>query len=104
MFATVEVVLPESRPVLMIPLTAVNFATFGDSVFILEKGDNDELKARQQFVQLGERRGDFVEIKKGLQQDQTLANDGTFKLRNGATVTIQESGTEPNMTPKPDNA
>ncbi len=104
MFATVEVVLPESNSVLMIPLTAVNFATFGDSVFIIEKGDNDEQVARQQFVQLGERRGDFVEILKGLEEGQTLANDGTFKLRNGATVTIQESGTEPNLTPKPDNA
>lgn len=104
MFATVEVVLPEPRPVLMIPLTAVNFATFGDSVFLIEESENDELVARQQFVQLGERRGDYVEIKKGLQQGQTLANDGTFKLRNGAMVIIQESGTEPNLTPKPDNA
>jgi membrane fusion protein (multidrug efflux system) len=104
MFATVEVVLPSSRPVLMAPLTAVNFATYGDSVFILEEGENDQLVARQQFVQLGERRGDYVEIKKGLEAGQTLANDGVFKLRNGAAVVVQDKGTQADLTPKPDNA
>jgi len=67
MFANVEVVLPVERELLMIPLTAVSFATFGDSVFILEENDESQLIARQQFVQLGERRGDFVEVRKGLE-------------------------------------
>ena len=104
MFATVEVVLPETKPVLMVPLTAVNFATYGDSVFVIETNDDDQLVARQQFVQLGERRGDFVEINKGLEEGQTLANDGVFKLRNGATVNINDGGSDPSLTPKPDNA
>lgn len=104
MFAAVEVVLPETKPVLMIPLTAVNFATYGDSVFVIETNDDDQLVARQQFVQLGERRGDFVAINKGLEEGQTLANDGVFKLRNGATVNINDGGSEPSLTPQPDNA
>lgn len=104
MYANVEVVLPESRNVLIIPLTSVNFATFGDSVFVLEKNDDDQLAARQQFVQLGARRGDFVEVTKGLEQGQTIANDGVFKLRNGASVKINEGGSEPSLTPQPDNA
>ena len=104
MFANVEVILPEKKSLLMIPLTAVNFATYGDSVFILENNENDELSARQQFVQLGERRGDFVEVTKGLEEGQSIANDGVFKLRNGATVTIKEGGSEPSLTPQPDNA
>ncbi len=36
MFASVQVVLPTIKDVLMIPLTAVNFASFGDSVFVIE--------------------------------------------------------------------
>lgn len=104
MFANVEVVLPVTKEVLMIPLSAVSFATYGDSVFILENNENDQLSARQQFVQLGERRGDFVEVTKGLEEGQTVANDGVFKLRNGATVSIKEDGSEPSLTPQPDNA
>lgn len=104
MFAYVDVVLPDTKPVLMIPLTAVSFASFGDSVFVLENNKNDQLSARQQFVQLGERRGDFVEVTEGLEEGQLLANDGVFKLRNGATVKVNEGGSEPSLTPRPDNA
>lgn len=115
MFARVEVVLPQTKPVLMVPLTAVAFATFGDSVFVLEESDGanvdrggapaGQLAARQQFVQLGERRGDFVEVLKGLEAGQQLAGDGVFKLRNGAGVTINDDGRQdPSLAPTPDNA
>jgi membrane fusion protein (multidrug efflux system) len=104
MYAKVEVVLPETRDILMIPLTAVSFATYGDSVFVLENNEDDQLSARQQFVQLGERRGDFVEVTKGLEQGESIALDGAFKLRNGAPVKINEGGSEPSLTPQPDNA
>ncbi len=104
MFANVEVVLPIERKLLMIPLTAVSFATYGDSVFILEENDQSQLIARQQFVQLGERRGDFVEVTKGLEASQTIANDGVFKLRTGAPVVINDGGTEAEIAPQPDNA
>ena len=115
MFANVEVVLPERKPVLMVPLTAVSFATFGDSVFVLEESDGanverggapaGQLAARQQFVRLGERRGDFVEVVKGLEPGQEIAGDGVFKLRNGAAVTVNDEGaSEPSLDPDPDNA
>ena len=115
MFAKVSVVLPERKPVLMVPLTAVSFATFGDSVFVLEESDGSNverggapegvLAARQQFVQLGERRGDFVEVTRGLEPGQEVAGDGVFKLRNGAAVAIDNEGApEPSLTPSPDNA
>ncbi|MFK8080476.1 MAG: efflux RND transporter periplasmic adaptor subunit [Granulosicoccus sp.] len=104
MFASVEVVLPDVKPVLMVPLTAISFATYGDSVFVLENNEEEQLIARQQFVQLGERRGDFVEITKGLEDGDTVANEGVFKLRNGATVKITDGNSEPSTTPQPDNA
>ena len=104
MFASVQVVLAEIKPVLTVPLTAVSFATFGDSVFVIEPNEDDQLIARQQFVQLGERRGDFVEITKGVNEGESVAKDGVFKLRNGAPVTINEGGSEPSLNPQPDNA
>jgi len=115
MFAKVTVVLPRKKKVLTVPLTAVSFATFGDSVFIVEESDGanverggaaeGELSVRQQFVQLGERRGDFVDVVKGLEPDQQVAGDGVFKLRNGGAVIVNEKGaSEPSLDPKPDNA
>ena len=104
MFTRVEVVLPQVKQVLMVPLTAISFATFGDSLFVIEENEDEQLVARQQFVQLGERRGDFVEITKGVSEGETIANEGVFKLRNGATVKITDGTSEPSTTPTPDNA
>ncbi len=104
MYASVEVVLPATRQVLTVPLTSVSFATYGDSVFILEKGENDQTVARQQFVQLGERRGDFVEVTKGLDAGLQVANDGVFKLRSGAAVNVIDGGSEASTDPQPDNS
>jgi len=103
MFASVEVVLPEKKQVLMVPLTAISFATYGDSVFVLENNEDEQLVARQQFVQLGERRGDFVEISKGLDDGDSIASEGVFKLRNGAPVKANEGDSEPSTNPQPDN-
>jgi len=115
MFARVEVVLPELKPVLTVPLTAVSFATYGDSVFIIEESDGanverggapeGQLAVRQQFVQLGERRGDFVDVTKGLDAGQSVAADGVFKLRNGAAVLLSEDGApERSLDPQPANS
>jgi len=120
MFANVEVVLPATREVLIVPLTSVSFATYGDSVFVLDappapdadappgpppQAGPDGLSALQRFVQLGERRGDFVEVTRGLVAGQNVAKDGVFKLRNGAAIVVQEEGaTDPSLTPTPDNA
>lgn len=92
MFATVEVVMPEKRTVVSVPVTAVRYATYGDSVFVIEKDKNEDgseaLIAKQQFVQLGEARGDFIEILKGVKAGTTVATAGLFKISNGASVAV----------------
>jgi len=108
MFGRVEVQLDEQRDVLMVPATAVSYASFGDSVFVIEaaeqqsdESEGEQLVARQQFVQLGEQRGDFVEVTKGLAAGERVASAGAFKLRNGAPVTLNES-VKPAYELKPD--
>ncbi|MGH1486708.1 MAG: efflux RND transporter periplasmic adaptor subunit [Cellvibrionaceae bacterium] len=98
MFASLNVVLPKAQSVLLVPITAIQYATYGDSVFVIEDapskkeaGENDEPKSlvsRQQFVKLGEQRGDFVTVTKGLEEGQLVASAGVFKLRNNAPVVI----------------
>ena len=103
MFASVEVVLPDVENVLIIPVTAVQYATYGDSIFIIqpkstEEGaeasttdEGEQLEVQQQFIQIGQMRGDFVTVEKGLEPGQLVASAGVFKLRNGAPVIINNS-------------
>ena len=92
MFASLVVVLPEQREVIAVPATAVRYATYGDSVFLLNEeateGGDKKLIATQQFVQLGASRGDFVEILKGISENTVVATAGLFKLRNGDPVAV----------------
>ncbi len=106
MFATVEVVMPAKRTVISVPVTAVRYATYGDSVFVIEKTKNDDgseaLIAKQQFVQLGEARGDFVEVLKGVKAGTTVATAGLFKISNGAAVAVNnEVAPDYELSPNP---
>jgi membrane fusion protein (multidrug efflux system) len=107
MYANVEVVSAERRAVLLVPATAVLFAPYGDSVYVLEEAKPEEgakgapaaaagaappgprLVARQRFVRLGERRGDLVAVASGLAAGETVVSSGAFKLRNGAAVVVR---------------
>jgi membrane fusion protein (multidrug efflux system) len=72
-----------------VPSTAVIYAPFGDTVFVIEAGEKPgTFKARQQFVRLGKARGDFVEIVDGLKVGDVVASAGAFKLLNGQAVTV----------------
>ena len=110
MFANVDVVLPESRSVLAIPATAVLYASFGDSVFVIEEQENEqsgetERVLRQQFVQLGQTRGDFVDVTDGLEAGDTVVTSGVFKLRSGANVVIDNTlAPTASLDPSPSNS
>src|SRR5206468_7153639 len=59
MFAKAEVVLPEKSSALVIPGSAVSYAPYGDSVFVIEKKKDEKTGKetqviRQQFVRIGE--------------------------------------------------
>jgi membrane fusion protein (multidrug efflux system) len=83
------VTLANPQPVLAVPATAVLYATFGDTVFVIEKNESgDGFVANQKFVRLGKARGDFVEIMDGLKEGELVASAGAFKLRSGQAVTI----------------
>jgi len=90
MFTRVEVILPEEHEGLVIPITAVLSAPYGDSVFVLEPGQAKDGKpqqvVRQQFIRSGRARGDFVTVESGLKPGQRVVGSGIFKLRNGVSV------------------
>lgn len=109
MFINVAVVLPRRREVLVIPATAVLYAPYSDSVFVVEDqkagaGGEPGKLLRQQFVRLGEKQGDFVAVVSGLQEGETIVTTGVFKLRNGQAVVVDNSlSPEFKHAPKPEN-
>ena len=90
MFVDVVVRLPEKNRVLIIPASAVIRAPYGDSVFVIEK-DKQQLVAKQRFVRVGERRGDLVAIRSGLEAGEIVVTTGGFKLKSGTPVAIDNS-------------
>ena len=101
MFAKVDVILPQKSKTLVIPGSAVLNAPYGDSVFVIEKQKDEKTGKesqiiRQQFVRVGESRGDLISINEGLKAGETVVATGVFKLRNGMAVTINND-----LAPKP---
>jgi len=110
MYVNVAAVLPETERVLMIPATAVLYAPYGDSVFVVEDKKDEKTGVvgkvlNQRFVRLGKMRGDFVVVASGLDVDQTIVTTGVFKLRNGMSVVV-DNKLAPNfqLAPKPANS
>ena len=100
MFANVSVVLPTQAPQVTIPATALMHAAYGDSVYVVENKKDDAGQpiagkdgkpveiARQQFVKVGDARGDFVAILDGVTAGTTLVTAGGFKLHNGSPIVV----------------
>jgi membrane fusion protein (multidrug efflux system) len=108
MFVRTEVVLASKDPVVPIPASAIRYAPYGDSVFIVEqmkgpRGDSYR-GVRQQFVKLGSARGDQVAIISGVKPGEEVVTSGAFKLRNGAAVQVNNDivpGNDP--APRPED-
>lgn len=116
MFVDVDVVLPEKKSYVVVPITALVRAPYGDSVFVVddkkedapgarETPDGKPVKvARQQFVRSGPQRGDYVALIEGVEAGQEIVTTGAFKLRNGAPIYITDVAiAQPSLTPKPEN-
>jgi len=106
MYVNVSVVLPSKKAVLAIPASAVHYAPYSDSVFVVEDKEGGAGKAvRQQFVRLGEKHGDFVAVLSGLTPADRVVSTGVFKLRSGQSV-IVDNTLEPKfeLEPRPDSS
>ncbi len=103
--------LPGSQQVLALPRTAINYSSYGSSVFVV-KGDREAaeqeggepLTVTQRFVRLGPARGDFVAIVDGLETTDEVATSGLLKLRNDQPVIINNDiSMAPELAPTPPN-
>jgi membrane fusion protein, multidrug efflux system len=105
MFVQAEVAMGGGRSVVALPATAISYAPYGDSVFIVD----NSMKApkggtykgvRQQFVKLEGARGDQVGVVSGVKQGDEIVTSGVFKLRNGGAVLVNNK-VQPANDPAP---
>ncbi|HEX7775285.1 MAG TPA: efflux RND transporter periplasmic adaptor subunit [Parvibaculum sp.] len=101
MFATVNILVSEPKQVLTLPQTAITYNPYGETVFLVKKGQPDAdgktpLVAEQKFITVGDTRGDQVMILTGVGPGDTVVSSGLLKLKNGTPLQINNSVQLPN--------
>ena len=107
MFVRVRIEQPGETQVLAIPQTAVSFAPYGNSVWVIsEEGEGDESRqvVNRRLIRTGERRGDFIAVLEGLEAGERIASSGLLKLSSGMAVEIDNANApEAELDPRPGN-
>jgi len=109
MFVQVQLGLGSSQTVIPLPASAINYAPYGDSVFVVtdlkDPKGNTYRGVRQQFVKVQGSRGDQVGVISGITPGEEIVSSGVFKLRNGAAVQVNNKIQPPNNPkPKPEDS
>jgi len=109
MFVQVEVGVGAGRSVIPLPASAISYAPYGDSVYIITDMKDPKGQTyrgvRQQFVKIQGSRGDQVAIVSGVNPGDEVVTSGVFKLRNGAAVQVNNKvQPENNPAPKPEDS
>ena len=108
MFVQSQVMLGAGRPVVALPVSSINYAPYGDSVFVVTDMKNPQGQSyrgvRQQVVKLGAARGDQIAVLSGVNPGEVVVTSGVFKLRNGAAVQVNNTVQPANSrSPKPED-
>jgi membrane fusion protein (multidrug efflux system) len=109
MFVKVDLAMGAARPVITLPASAISYAPYGDSVFVVadlkDQNGHTYRGVRQQFVKVEGTRGDQVAVVSGINPGDEVVTSGVFKLRNGAAVQVNNK-VQPgnNPTPNPEDS
>ena len=100
MFTSLDVLLPNPAPQIVVPESAITYTLYGNSVYAVaeKKTDGGEVEkdasgkpvliAERRFVETGERRGGLVLVTKGLNAGEQVVSAGQLKLDNGTPIAI----------------
>ena len=92
MFAKVSVIMSEKQNVVAIPATAIHYAPYGDSIFIVSEMKDPQGKeykgVKEQFIKTGQSRGDMIAVVSGLKPGDEVVTSGVFRLKSGARVNV----------------
>jgi membrane fusion protein, multidrug efflux system len=92
MFAKVSVILSDKQNVVSIPATAIHYAPYGDSIFVVSELKDPQGKeykgVKEQFIKTGQSRGDMIAVVSGLKPGDEVVTSGVFRLKSGAHVKV----------------
>jgi membrane fusion protein (multidrug efflux system) len=92
MFGKVGVLMSEMQNVIAVPATAIHYAPYGDSIFVVSEMKDKDGKGykgvKEQFIKLGRTRGDMIAIVSGLKPGEEVVTSGVFRLKSGAHVIV----------------
>lgn len=95
MFGQVNVIAGKKQRFITLPQAAISYNPYGDLVYIIKstpvKKGSPELTVTEQFVTVGETRGDQIAVLSGVKAGQLIVTSGQLKLRNGSRVVIDNS-------------
>ncbi|MCW5735044.1 MAG: efflux RND transporter periplasmic adaptor subunit [Enhydrobacter sp.] len=96
MYATVEITTGAPKRLLTLPVTAITYNAYGNTVFVVEDAGKDDKgkpvkRVKQTFVKTGETRGDQVAVLDGIEEKQTIVTAGQLKLTNDTAVVIDNT-------------
>ena len=108
MFVQAQLSQGATETVVALPASAINYAPYGDSVFVVTdlKDPNGRTYrgVRQQVVKLGAGRGDQIAVLSGINPGEEIVTSGVFKLRNGVPVQVNNKVQPANdPAPKPED-
>lgn len=92
-YVRAHVELGTRMPTVAVPASSINYAPYGNSVFIVDSLKTPDgrtyLGVEQRFVKLGPSRGDRVAVLSGVEPGDVVVTSGVFKLRPSAAVQVQ---------------
>ena len=104
MFVQVDLPVGSAREVIPLPASAINYAPYGDSVYVVgelkDPKGNPYRGVRQQVVKIDGSRGDQVAVISGLNSGDEVVSAGVFRLRNGGAVQVNNT-VRPENSPNP---
>jgi membrane fusion protein (multidrug efflux system) len=107
MFVQAGIVTGAGQTVVALPASAISYAPYGDSVFVVTQMKTPSGQTyrgvRQQFVKLGGTRGDQIAVVSGLNPNDEVVTSGVFKLRTGVAVLVNnvvQPGNNPAARPE----
>ncbi|HZK90043.1 MAG TPA: MdtA/MuxA family multidrug efflux RND transporter periplasmic adaptor subunit [Stellaceae bacterium] len=94
-FVNIKLQVDTMRGANLVPSAAVQRGAPGTFVYVVKPDDT----VTAQPVTLGPDDGQNVAVTKGLEPGQVVVTDGADRLKEGAKITVTESGTQPNGQP-----
>jgi membrane fusion protein (multidrug efflux system) len=109
MFAKVSVLMSDMKDVIAIPATAIHYAPYGDSIFVVSEMKDQTGKnfkaVKEQFVKVGQSRGDMISVVSGLKPGEEVVTSGVFRLKSGAHIVVNNQiKPESELAPTPSDS